>query len=110
MQEISKVEKVSAECKKASQDLEVKEQKILFSIADEEKKIDASGREAKARVDRQCSDLKAELRRKHAPKLQEYQQQKETLKRRASELQRILADAKKSEDMTGHYFFSNTSH
>ena len=103
-QEIGKIQKVSAEYKKASQDLEVSEQQILFSIANGEKKIDSSGREAKARVDRQCSDLKAELRRKHEPKLQEYQRQKEVLQKRVNELQRILADVKKSEDMTGQDF------
>ena len=86
------------------QDLEVTKQKVLLSIADEEKKIDASGREAKAKVDRQCSNLKAELQIMHEPKLQECQQQEEVLRRKASEFQKILADAKQTEVNTHHEF------
>ena len=103
-QKISKVKEVFAECEKECLDMEVTEQNITFSIASEEKKIDAAGIKAKVKVDKQCSDLKTELRKQHEPKLQECQRQKKMLQERANDLQRVLTGARQLEALTSQEF------
>ena len=84
------IETIMFECQAMYQELGISEEKIACAISTSDMIIEAAAAEAKMKVDIHCAQLKAEVRKRHDPKLQKILREKSILQNKIMELQQAL--------------------